>query len=1502
MLGLSTGRDICMEDPEYSADLLHGGAMDVPVTASLGSMGPLLRQLQYSRPRGVSAAKIRLLKDGLGALCISLKNLSELKAEDEEDASSFTAKWWMKLVRELCYDTEDYLDEHSGAGDAGACPRSGRRLGGFRVCRQKLQWRPTQIGEKDQGRCGGAFIRLLNNTSTNRTNLKQRSQIAITFSELMARVEDASERQRELFIQLAPRKTIEPADHDLGVSSQVSDHDSVHMKINTADGGQNSLVLGFEEPTMLLGFEEPTMNSLVDLLAFEDEEEKQLKVVPIFGPAGAGKSTLARTLYDKYGGKFQCRAFVRMRNPDMRKLLIGVLSQIKAPPDYAAFSDVHHLIDNIIKHLQGKRFFVIIDDLWSTSAWDVISRAFPHGVCFSRIITTTQFEDVALACCGYQSEYVFKMRPLNDGQSRKLFFSVIFRSGGVCPPDSQEVSYGIIRKCGGLPLAIVYIASLLAREPKLEKWVHIQNSLPSTSEGLKEAVSFIYNKFPSRLKTCLLYFSMYPEGSVIKKDELVKQWVAEGFLGAVDGQDTVEIAGGYFDELVIRGMIQAVDTNHNGKVLTCTVHQIVLNFIRYKSMEENLVITVNYFQSAIVLPVKVRRLSVQFGGAKSAMIPENIRMPQVRSLLFCGFFKCVPPILDYRLLRVLILHIWADQDETSFDLTGICQLFRLRHLTIECDIITVDLPDEIRGLQYLETLQVDAKLSAVPYDIVHLNKLLHLRLPSESILPHGVGHMTSLRTLGYFDLGSNSEDNVMDLCKLTNLQDLHLTCSTVQSAENLEKNMQLFGSILEKLGNLQSLTLLPTAGTSSMSISCDGLISVFPAPTRLHRLDLLPRICIFASLPGRIGELSRLSILKIAVRELSMDDIGILQGLPALAALSLSAREVQWLVFDNRGFRVLKYFKFMYAAPCLSFLGGAMPSVQKLRIGFNANRLKKHSWKIFGFQQLTSLREISIKLGGIGAQESDKRRAFLSGLMAAVDNQNTHTVNIKFVEHELFHDKYYGTQDAVPDLSPQKDEFSGEDENIRAGILRITAPSESFSRLSLSGKIRARDLMLDITGAYDLQSLDQVFEFYDPTKVEELTLTECPPLEFKHLRMLTSLKKLVFQSTDHLFVPIRGHGDVEFQFPVEHLVVKELHGASGKELTELLTHLPSLFKLEIRNCKTIRQMVVGVDLQQATSAAASDSEVEHEKEDDGLLLFPSHLSDSLRELIIWDCPELVLVEETRRDSKTETRRGGVQALWSLEEFEIRFSPMFLSACLSSSPSLHLFPSSLQSLRIWAVEGMGTLEPLSNLTSLTSLELWFCGEDLRCEGLGPLLTAGGQLSNLTVTGSPRFFAGWDPNPRRVLQDEEGEKKQQLQLVPPSSSSKLQEIKTNGAAGFLAAPVCSFVSSSLTKLLLFGTKEMECFSNEQEDALLLLASLQELQFCGFDKLQHLPAGLHKLTNLKNLEIDSCPAVRSLPKDGLPKSLQELNVHYCGNQELKKQCKGLSETNPNIRVRHY
>jgi len=107
--------------------------------------------------------------------------------------------------------------------------------------------------------------------------------------------------------------------------------------------------------------------------------------------------------------------------------------------------------------------------------------------------------------------------------------------------------------------------------------------------------------------------------------------------------------------------------------------------IRHKSIEENFVTTIDHSQANIILADKVRRLSLQFGDAEDAAQPTRLRLLQVQSVAFFGLCKSLPSIAEFRLLWVMILNLWANQDNKSFDLTTVCQLFRLRYLEIVCN-------------------------------------------------------------------------------------------------------------------------------------------------------------------------------------------------------------------------------------------------------------------------------------------------------------------------------------------------------------------------------------------------------------------------------------------------------------------------------------------------------------------------------------------------------------------------------------------------------------------------------------------------------------------------------------------------------------------------------------------------------------------------------------------------------------------------------------------------
>jgi len=87
-----------------------------------------------------------------------------------------------------------------------------------------------------------------------------------------------------------------------------------------------------------------------------------------------------------------------------------------------------------------------------------------------------------------------------------------------CSKELIGISNEIVKKCQGLPLAIVVIGSLLCIREKngLGRQKFRDNlSLELTKDPhliqIKEILGLSYNDLPYYLKSCFLYFGIYPE-------------------------------------------------------------------------------------------------------------------------------------------------------------------------------------------------------------------------------------------------------------------------------------------------------------------------------------------------------------------------------------------------------------------------------------------------------------------------------------------------------------------------------------------------------------------------------------------------------------------------------------------------------------------------------------------------------------------------------------------------------------------------------------------------------------------------------------------------------------------------------------------------------------------------------------------------------------------------------------------------------------------------------
>ena len=87
----------------------------------------------------------------------------------------------------------------------------------------------------------------------------------------------------------------------------------------------------------------------------------------------------------------------------------------------------------------------------------------------------------------------------------------------------------------------------------------------------------------------MIYVGTYPEDYEIRKFDLLRKWIAEGFVRVKHGLDLEEAAENCLNELINRSMIEPCFNAH-GEVQACQVHDLMLDLIISKCKKENLLL------------------------------------------------------------------------------------------------------------------------------------------------------------------------------------------------------------------------------------------------------------------------------------------------------------------------------------------------------------------------------------------------------------------------------------------------------------------------------------------------------------------------------------------------------------------------------------------------------------------------------------------------------------------------------------------------------------------------------------------------------------------------------------------------------------------------------------------------------------------------------------------------------------------------------------------------
>ncbi|XP_048319323.2 disease resistance protein RPM1 [Ziziphus jujuba] len=844
-----------------------------------------------------------------------IRDLLKDADEVEETSDDQGLKVWIKQVREVTHDAEDVVDEF-------ILVHAHHHLVGGEVL-------------------SGCLYKL----SCCVKSLKSQYRIALQLQRVNGRIRDIYAAHKRLCLSFSV---------SLRGSCFTPSGETWHDRREDALFLADNDVVGIDKPK----------RQLVEWLINGGSERE---VIGVTGMGGIGKTTLVKKVYDdfKVEKNFKIHAWITVSQPfnknELLKDMIQNLSYVikRAIPEGMENMNYEELITIIKNMLKERRYLIVFDDLWNLYEWEAVKYALPNSKNGSKVMITTRKDDVALNSCKDFKGKVYNLMPLSQDVSWELFCRKAF-AGNPCPPYLFEICKDILRKCEGLPLAVVALSGVLAKKDtwRIDEWDMIRRCLGVEIQGndkledLKKVLSLSLNDLPYYLKSCFLYLGIFPEGYLIKRMTLIRLWIAEGFIEAKEGRTLEEVAQDYLNDLLNRNLMQVAGMTTDRRVKFYRIHDLLREIIISKSRDQNFAVIVK--EQTTTWPGRVRRLSIH----TSLPNVQDIRLgSHLRSLFMFGVVEksSLHTLFQgsFMLLRVLD---FQRAPLKTFPVE-VADMFYLKYLSLRKTKVKT-IPRYIRKLQNLETLDLKKTcVTQLPIEILQLHKLRHLLVYHFKVESYAdfyskfgfkaasgnIGSLQSLQKLCFIEACHDCNMILRELGKLNQLRRLGIMKLRRQDGKVLCLS-------IERLKNLRSLSI-----TSTEENEVIDLQQLSSPPQFLERLYLTGRL---EELPSWIPSLHGLVRLFLKWSLLRDDPLVHLQDLPNLVHLELlQVYDGETLCFKAGKFKKLtllgldKFDKLK----CVQVEEGALPCLEKLVI-HRCNML----WSVpFGIEHLTKLKVLT---------------------------------------------------------------------------------------------------------------------------------------------------------------------------------------------------------------------------------------------------------------------------------------------------------------------------------------------------------------------------------------------------------------------------------------------------------------------------------------------------------------------------------------------------------------
>ncbi|XP_052877423.1 putative disease resistance RPP13-like protein 1 [Gossypium arboreum] len=432
---------------------------------------------------------------------------------EEKQIKNEGVKKWLEDLQDLAYDVDDILDEFA-----------------YEELRLKLN--------KSQAQASTSKVRKLIPTCCTTSNFTPTS--FLFKNSMIPKVKEITDTLNSLTTRRS----------SLGLSDLLS-------QAPTSKGKQQRL-----QPTSVLdGVVEyvgrhKEKTEMIELL--KGNNSNGVSVLSIVGMGGMGKTTLAQLVYNDatINESFDLKAWVCVSdNFDAIAITKAILQSITS--ESCDYSNLDLLQVKLKEKLSGKRFLLVLDDIWNENYndWTILRSPFGAG---TTIIVTTRLQIVSSIVDPLKA---FHLDKLSDDDCLSIFTQHALKARNFDGhPQFKEIGEKIIRRCNGLPLAAKAIGSLLRTVKYHGEWGRIYESeiwnLPEEQCGIIPALRLSYHHLPSYLKRCFAYCSILPKDYEFEEEEIILLWRAEGLLQQKAMPQVKDIGNQYFQDLVSRSFFQ----------------------------------------------------------------------------------------------------------------------------------------------------------------------------------------------------------------------------------------------------------------------------------------------------------------------------------------------------------------------------------------------------------------------------------------------------------------------------------------------------------------------------------------------------------------------------------------------------------------------------------------------------------------------------------------------------------------------------------------------------------------------------------------------------------------------------------------------------------------------------------------------------------------------------------------------------------------------------------